>query len=175
MPSGRCRCGRPRNRPERQRGLAFSQLEPRYDKPGLLRTTFAVLAVAAIALVGLLDYVTGPWMSFALFYVIPVLGAAWWLGRGPALLASLTAGIAWFEAEAWGHRGESTRTLMWNSMSRLLMLVAMAAMVVRIRADRRRLKEMNARLSELLDGAEKLRSEERRVGKECRSRWSPYH
>ena len=23
--------------------------------------------------------------------------------------------------------------------------------------------------------AEKLRSEERRVGKECRSRWSPYH
>ena len=24
-------------------------------------------------------------------------------------------------------------------------------------------------------GAAKLRSEERRVGKECRSRWSPYH
>ena len=25
------------------------------------------------------------------------------------------------------------------------------------------------------DGAGKTRSEERRVGKECRSRWSPYH
>ena len=25
------------------------------------------------------------------------------------------------------------------------------------------------------DDAERLRSEERRVGKECRSRWSPYH
>ena len=25
------------------------------------------------------------------------------------------------------------------------------------------------------DEAEELRSEERRVGKECRSRWSPYH
>ena len=25
------------------------------------------------------------------------------------------------------------------------------------------------------DAAELLRSEERRVGKECRSRWSPYH
>ena len=131
-------------------------MEPRYDKPGLLRTAFAVLAVATIALVGLLDYVTGPWMSFALLYVIPVLGAAWWLGRGPALLASLAAGVVWFEAEAWGHRGEPTRTLMWNSMSRLLMLVAMAAMVVRIREDRRRLKEMNARLAELLQGAEKL-------------------
>ena len=26
-----------------------------------------------------------------------------------------------------------------------------------------------------LKGAEEDRSEERRVGKECRSRWSPYH
>ena len=27
----------------------------------------------------------------------------------------------------------------------------------------------------LADGGEGTRSEERRVGKECRSRWSPYH
>jgi diguanylate cyclase (GGDEF)-like protein len=131
-------------------------VHPRYDRPGVLRTTFAVLAVAAIAVVGLLDYVTGPWLSFAVFYVAPVLAAAWWLGRGPALLASLAAGIVWFEAEAWGHRGEPNRTLLWNSMSRLLMLVAMAAMVVRIREDRRRLQLVNARLSDLLHGAEKL-------------------
>ena len=28
---------------------------------------------------------------------------------------------------------------------------------------------------EVLDNLEEVRSEERRVGKECRSRWSPYH
>src|SRR5258707_10008086 len=28
---------------------------------------------------------------------------------------------------------------------------------------------------EVLEAALKVRSEERRVGKECRSRWSPYH
>jgi len=33
---------------------------------------------------------------------------------------------------------------------------------------------MNERTIELLE-FEKIRSEERRVGKECRSRWSPYH
>ena len=27
----------------------------------------------------------------------------------------------------------------------------------------------------MLSGCERDRSEERRVGKECRSRWSPYH
>ena len=31
------------------------------------------------------------------------------------------------------------------------------------------------RLSRLVPGARAERSEERRVGKECRSRWSPYH
>jgi diguanylate cyclase (GGDEF)-like protein len=139
-------------------------LDPRYDKPGVLRTILATLLVAGIAMVGLLDYVTAPWVSFALFYVIPVLGAAWWLGRGPALLAGLTAGIAWFEAEAWGHRGEPTRVLMWNSMSRLAMLVAMAVMVVRIREDRRRLKQANARLGELLDGAQRLAREDPLTG-----------
>src|SRR2546430_10061612 len=30
-------------------------------------------------------------------------------------------------------------------------------------------------LRELAAGPARLRSEERRVGKECRSRWSPYH
>ena len=31
------------------------------------------------------------------------------------------------------------------------------------------------RLYRALDGVDLTRSEERRVGKECRSRWSPYH
>ena len=30
-------------------------------------------------------------------------------------------------------------------------------------------------LNEFIIEGEKIRSEERRVGKECRSRWSPYH
>ncbi|HET7786001.1 MAG TPA: diguanylate cyclase [Myxococcales bacterium] len=139
-------------------------MDPHYDKPGALRASIAFLLVASLALVGLLDYVTAPWVSFSLFYVIPVLVAAWWLGRGPALLAGLTAGIAWFEAEAWGHRGEPTRVLMWNSMSRLAMLVVMAVMVVRIREDRRRLKQANARLGELLDGAQRLAREDPLTG-----------
>ena len=33
---------------------------------------------------------------------------------------------------------------------------------------------MNANLV-IMEGSLLLRSEERRVGKECRSRWSPYH
>src|SRR2546427_12788618 len=35
--------------------------------------------------------------------------------------------------------------------------------------------EEGARLAKLRDRLQDMRSEERRVGKECRSRWSPYH
>ena len=35
--------------------------------------------------------------------------------------------------------------------------------------------EYNASEIQVLKGLEAVRSEERRVGKECRSRWSPYH
>ena len=38
-------------------------------------------------------------------------------------------------------------------------------------------KQLTLKIAEEIDEhtTEKLRSEERRVGKECRSRWSPYH
>jgi diguanylate cyclase (GGDEF)-like protein len=126
----------------------------RPDKPGLPRTLAAVAVVGGLAAVGVLDYRTGPWLSLSILYVMLVLAAAWWLGQGPALLAGLTAGVAWFEAEAFGRRGEPRLDLMWNAGTRLIMLVAMAWMVVRIRTDRRRLSEVNARLGELLSGAQ---------------------
>ena len=120
------------------------------------RTGLAVVCVVAVALVGLLDYVTGPWVSFALFYVVPVLAAAWWLGRGPALASGMAAGIVWFVAEFWGHRGEPTQALLWNAGSRLAMLLAMGTMTARIRGDQRRLRAANRRLAELLGDAERL-------------------
>ena len=37
------------------------------------------------------------------------------------------------------------------------------------------MKELEESFENLLKSLRLLRSEERRVGKECRSRWSPYH
>ena len=38
-----------------------------------------------------------------------------------------------------------------------------------------RITEAEEQISDLEDRMVEFRSEERRVGKECRSRWSPYH
>ena len=48
-----------------------------------------------------------------------------------------------------------------------------------MKIDKKIIKELSDYLDEFnlteLEYTEKDRSEERRVGKECRSRWSPYH
>lgn len=126
------------------------------NKSRAIRTGLGFVVVLVLAGVGWLDYVTGPWVSLSLLYVTPVLVAGWWLGRGPALAAALTAGSAWFIADARMGVGGSAGDLAWNSSSRLVMLLALSAMLVRIRQDRSRLQEANARLAQLLDQEEHL-------------------
>ena len=46
--------------------------------------------------------------------------------------------------------------------------------VSKLEKEKKEVKEKNAKLNQTI-AALKIRSEERRVGKECRSRWSPYH
>ena len=41
--------------------------------------------------------------------------------------------------------------------------------------DCKKVRTKEGRKEGRMEGREKGRSEERRVGKECRSRWSPYH
>ena len=56
-----------------------------------------------------------------------------------------------------------------------------AEITFRTQAAEESIRRLSGNLSGLLVGAgtvltiEQVRSEERRVGKECRSRWSPYH
>jgi len=52
---------------------------------------------------------------------------------------------------------------------------ALACMVTRYSQGRRSAAEHEETYAQMLDEFERARSEERRVGKECRSRWSPYH
>ena len=48
-------------------------------------------------------------------------------------------------------------------------------LIARLIPERSRVLDLGCGDGELLRLLEQLRSEERRVGKECRSRWSPYH
>src|SRR6476659_4748319 len=59
---------------------------------------FVVAAAMAIARLGVLDHLTGPIVSLAICYLMPVAATAWIVGPGAAnglaLFAAITGGIA---------------------------------------------------------------------------------
>ena len=57
-----------------------------------------------VLLIGLLDYLSGPELSFALFYLIPVILVSWLAGRQEGILIALSCGLAWFEAKKVGNQ-----------------------------------------------------------------------
>ena len=63
-------------------------------------------------------------------------------------------------------RADSARSKLFSKLSREITVAAKMGLPD---------PAMNARLRLAVNNAKAERSEERRVGKECRSRWSPYH
>ena len=63
---------------------------------------------------------------------------------------------------------------MWILIISLIALAVVAAIAGTVRNRRLQKKIDNGELDAMPE-VQEVRSEERRVGKECRSRWSPYH
>jgi hypothetical protein len=102
------------------------------------------------SLVGILDYATGPFISLTLFYLVPVAGAAWFAGPRAGLIVALTAGLSSILSELLVQTPITEGTLIWNSVSRLVVLLIAGAVVGRLRADRDRLETLDAQRSHSL-------------------------
>src|SRR3982074_464267 len=55
----------------------------------------SLLAVAGIAAIWLVDISTDPAYGFAIFYLVPIGLASWWLGRTSAVFMALLSTVAW--------------------------------------------------------------------------------
>jgi signal transduction histidine kinase len=59
------------------------------------KPTLLALALSLVAVVGMVDYLTIPPFSFELFYIVPILLAAWFVGRpGGILISFACTGVA---------------------------------------------------------------------------------
>jgi diguanylate cyclase (GGDEF) domain len=73
-----------------------------------------------VVLLGLVDYLTGYELSFALFYLIPIALVAWFGGKRLGLLISAASAIAWFSADFLsGNRYLNPSLYVWNTLFRL--------------------------------------------------------
>ncbi|HXF99514.1 MAG TPA: histidine kinase dimerization/phospho-acceptor domain-containing protein, partial [Bacteroidota bacterium] len=92
----------------------------------------AVLALGAagVALIGVVDYATGPDVGATIMYLIPLMFATWYAGWYAGVAISVTAGVVWFFAMyLWRAGEESYAWLYWNALMRIGIFLVIARLL----------------------------------------------
>lgn len=101
--------------------------------------TFALLL---LLLLSFIDLLTGPRISFSIFYLLPIYLVTWRLGRWPGFTLSLLSAIAWLIADTVEDYSHSLIPY-WNSLVRLAFFLLTTYLVseLKIAEQRRRALE----------------------------------
>lgn len=87
-----------------------------------------------LAVLSLLDYVTGYEFGFFIFYFIPVAIASWYGGRNEGIAMALVCGICWYLADRLTHHPYSrSYFIYWETFMRLVSFLTTSLTVSRIR------------------------------------------
>ena len=97
--------------------------------------TAAILTSGAIlAILCLLDYVTGYEFGFFIFYFIPVSIAAWYGGKTEGIAMAVLCGICWYIADRLTHHPYSrSYFIYWETFMRLASFLTTSLTLSRIR------------------------------------------
>lgn len=94
------------------------------------RSVVTALALLLCVVVGVVDGINGPDYSLVPFYLIPVVLAAWFVGRRAGYLISCASALAWLIAEMTGrHYYRLDFALYWNYFMKLLLFLLTALVV----------------------------------------------
>ena len=97
------------------------------------RSPWRLAGVLALVLVlGVLDYLTGPEISFYAFYLVPVSLAAWSSGRTAGLAVSVLSAVSWLIANAQGWPTDRAPAILyWNCLVRFATYVFVTFLITR--------------------------------------------
>jgi hypothetical protein len=111
-----------------------------------------IIWVPAFALILLIDYFAGPDAPFPVFYVVPVILAAWYSGQMTALWLALALPAQRFVLEfwVWGVATQSTDVALMATMIRISTNTLLALATFRLSEHERALKRDLATLQGLL-------------------------
>jgi signal transduction histidine kinase len=98
-------------------------------------TSAVVFSVLVLLLVGVIDYTTGPKLSFSVFYLVPVSFAAWFAGKSTGTFVGCLAGLIWLAADVGSTPGlMHWGPAVWNLSSRICTLVFIAQIMAHVRS-----------------------------------------
>jgi signal transduction histidine kinase len=107
-------------------------------------------AAAGVAGIWLVDISTGPDFGFAIFYLIPIGLASWWLGRASAVLIALLSTVAWIWADFVAHPSVLFSASIWNGLTRAAIFLMLALLIDQVRRERIALRSVDAHREESL-------------------------
>ena len=99
----------------------------------LSETAVLLIGIAFIALIGIVDTITGPELAFSIFYLLPVSAVAWRNGARSGLVVAVVAGVAWIVADIMaGQTYSSTLVPLWNFSVRTLVFIVVAVLLAKL-------------------------------------------
>ena len=113
--------------------------------------------ILLVLLVGVVDYLSGPDVSFLLFYAVPVFGAAWYAGRRAGFLMTAASVVSWL-VTAYDTSAHFSNPFIayWNVAVRLVFMLALVNLIASLK--RSLLKERAQARTDYLTGAVNGRS-----------------
>lgn len=132
------------------------------------RATILAIGLILVVVLGLVDYVTGPEISFSIFYLIPTASLAWVSGLTAGVIASIAAASTYLVADLLGPEVYSHPSIpYWNALVRLgfFLIVAVSLSSLRSAQDKRQelrqfvVHDLRSPLSNVMTGLDILRED----------------
>lgn len=102
-----------------------------------------IASAFAIAIIGVIDHVTGPIVSLTILYLVPIAASAWIAGRLPANALALLAAITWAIADRIGPLAEPKEWIAYlNDVSMLVVFVFVNVILTTLRRQRDRQRDL---------------------------------
>jgi diguanylate cyclase (GGDEF)-like protein len=93
----------------------------------------AIGGFALVAVIAVLDYLNGPELSFAIFYLAPIALGAWWGGFAQGILFSMACALSWQLVEIAEGSTIGPITQLWNGTARFGVFVITSSLLSRLR------------------------------------------
>ncbi|HWX23058.1 MAG TPA: sensor histidine kinase [Candidatus Binatia bacterium] len=130
------------------------------------RRSLVLAGLAALALIGLVDYLTGFEIMFSVFYLLEVGLAAWFLGKGFGLLMAVLSVIVWIggdiKAGALAHYS-SPLIPIWNALILLVLYVIIVWLLTSLRSLHR---DLEARVQQRTQALQQEMAQRQRLEEE---------
>jgi diguanylate cyclase (GGDEF)-like protein len=96
-------------------------------QPKSLLTTLGFVLVLCL---GVIDYLTGPEISFSVFYLLPIFGGTWFVDQRTGIFLSMFGAATWLMMDLLAGGTYSYRVIpYWNAATRLIFFLIVATLV----------------------------------------------